>query len=128
MQVVEAQKTKLPGRHIPFRDSKLTFLLRDSIGGNAKTVLIANVSTSDACAHETLSTLLFAHSAKCIRNRAIVNLDTQGETQALKAEIRRLQGELSRWQVSRVRPLDLSRLCTAVLFRRAQSRDISECI
>lgn len=96
---MEAQKTKLPGRHIPFRDSKLTFLLRDSLGGNAKTVLIANVSTSDACAHETMSTLLFAQSAKCVRNRAVVNLDTQGETRALKAEIKRLQSELSRWQV-----------------------------
>lgn len=125
VQVVEAQKTKLPGRHIPFRDSKLTFLLRDSIGGNAKTVLIANVSTSDACAHETLSTLLFAHSAKCIRNRAIVNLDTQGETQALKAEIKRLQGELSRWQVLHPRLLGNSSPRIAVLGRHNQPRVVN---
>eukprot|EP00892_Ulva_mutabilis_P005641 jgi/Ulvmu1/3449/UM016_0069.1 len=104
-KVVEAQRTRLPGRHIPFRDSKLTFLLRDSLGGNAKTVLIANVSESDACAHETLSTLLFAQSAKCVRNRAVVNVDTQGEARALKAEIKRLQAELSRWQDGVTAPL-----------------------
>lgn len=114
MQVVEAQKTRLPGRHIPFRDSKLTFLLRDSIGGNAKTVLIANVSASEACAHETLSTLLFAHSAQCIRNRAIINVDTQGGTQALKAEIKRLQAELSRWQVRTRAPCMHDRIMAAM--------------
>jgi len=47
-------------RHVHYRDSKLTFLLRDSLGGNSKTVIIANVSSSSICYGETLSTLKFA--------------------------------------------------------------------
>lgn len=99
MQVVEAQQAKL-GAHIPYRDSKLTFLLQDSLGGNAKTILIANVSPSAACAHETLSTLQFADGAKNIRNRARVNTDTQGDDRALRAEVERLQAELKAVQVT----------------------------
>lgn len=99
LQVVEAQQIKQGVRHIPYRDSKLTFLLQDSLGGNAKTMLVANVSPSTACAHETLSTLQFAERTKCIRNRAKVNTDTQGERRALQAEVERLQAELSSLQV-----------------------------
>ena len=47
-------------RHIPYRDSKLTFILRDSLGGNSKTVIIANISPSHLNVNETLSTLKFA--------------------------------------------------------------------
>jgi kinesin family member 15 len=75
-------------------------LLQDSLGGNAKTMLVANVSPSVACAHETLSTLQFAERAKCIRNRAKVNTDTQGDHRALQAEVERLQAELGSLQVS----------------------------
>lgn len=99
VQVVESQQNKQEGRHIPYRDSKLTFLLQDSLGGNAKTMLVANVSPSVACAHETLSTLQFAERAKCIKNRAKVNVDTQGDKRALQAEVERLQAELASLQV-----------------------------
>jgi hypothetical protein len=44
-------------RHVPYRDSKLTFLLKDSLGGNSKTTIIATVSPSDRAFAETLSTL-----------------------------------------------------------------------
>jgi hypothetical protein len=98
LQVVESQQSKF-GAHIPYRDSKLTFLLQDSLGGNAKTILIANVSPSAACAHETLSTLQFADGAKCIRNRARVNTDTQGDDRSLRAEVERLRSELAAGQV-----------------------------
>ncbi len=47
-------------RHVHYRDSKLTFLLRDSLGGNSKTVIIANVTQASVSVGETLSTLLFA--------------------------------------------------------------------
>jgi hypothetical protein len=47
-------------RHVHYRDSKLTFLLRDSLGGNSKTVIIANVTPAQQCSGETLSTLMFA--------------------------------------------------------------------
>uniref|UniRef100_A0AAA9T2V7 Kinesin-like protein KIF15 n=1 Tax=Bos taurus TaxID=9913 RepID=A0AAA9T2V7_BOVIN len=56
-------------RHICYRDSKLTFLLRDSLGGNAKTVIIANVHPGSRCFGETLSTLNFAQRAKLIKNK-----------------------------------------------------------
>jgi hypothetical protein len=51
-------------RHVPYRDSKLTFMLRDSLGGNSKTVIIANISPSNVNMGETLSTLEFARRAK----------------------------------------------------------------
>ena len=99
LQVVEAQRDKKPTRHIPYRDSKLTFLLQDSLGGNAKTMVVANVSPSVACCHETLSTLQFANRVKDIRNHAKVNTDTVGDMKALQAEVERLQTELSCVQV-----------------------------
>lgn len=93
VQVVEAQESG-KARHIPYRNSKLTFLLQDSLGGNSKTFLVANVSPSNLCAHETLSTLQFADRAKCIRNRAKVNTDTEGTEAALQSEVERLREEL----------------------------------
>ncbi len=81
-------------RHVHYRDSKLTFLLRDSLGGNSKTVIIANVSPSASFYPETLSTLKFAQRAKLIKNKAVVNKDIQGNVLQLQAEIQRLQHEL----------------------------------
>ncbi|KAL0308069.1 UNVERIFIED_CONTAM: Kinesin-like protein KIN-12C [Sesamum angustifolium] len=57
-------------RHVPYRDSRLTFLLQDSLGGNSKTTIIANVSPSTCSANETLSTLKFAQRAKLIQNNS----------------------------------------------------------
>lgn len=81
-------------RHIPYRDSKLTFLLKDSLGGNSKTFIIANISPSILAVSETLSTLKFAQRAKLIRNSAVINEDTSGTVQMLKAENKRLKAEL----------------------------------
>jgi len=47
-------------RHVHYRDSKLTFLLRDSLGGNSKTLMIANITPSVVSVNETISTLKFA--------------------------------------------------------------------
>jgi kinesin family protein 15 len=74
-------------RHVPYRDSKLTYLLQDSLGGNSKTAIIATVSPSSCCAMETLSTLKFAQRAKFIQNNAVVNEDASGEMIALRREI-----------------------------------------
>lgn len=87
-------------RHIHYRDSKLTFLLRDSLGGNAKTALIANINPSIECAGETLSTLRFAQRAKMIRNRAMVNQEFQGNVIQMQEEIKRLKHELLLAQVN----------------------------
>lgn len=81
-------------RHIPFRDSKLTFLLRDSWGGNSKTCLVATVSPAASSANETLSTLKFAQRAKQIKNQAVRNEDTCGTVAALRAEVARLRSQL----------------------------------
>ena len=61
--------------HIPYRDSKLTRLLQDSLGGNTKTVMIAAVSPADYNYDETLSTLRYASRAKNIKNKPKINED-----------------------------------------------------
>lgn len=77
--------------HAPYRDSKLTFLLKNSFGGNSKTCLVATVSPSLLSITETVSTLKFAQRAKLIRNNAVLNEDTVGSVVALQAEIARLK-------------------------------------
>ncbi|RLN20455.1 hypothetical protein BBO99_00006281 [Phytophthora kernoviae] len=59
--------------HIPYRDSKLTRLLQDSLGGNTRTVVIATISPSESALDETISTLQFADRAKCVTVRVKVN-------------------------------------------------------
>ena len=64
--------------YIPYRDSKLTRLLKDSLGGNCRTVMIANVSPSSATYEDTHNTLLYANRAKKIKNkleRNVVNVN-----------------------------------------------------
>jgi hypothetical protein len=61
--------------HIPYRDSKLTRLLQDSLGGNTKTVMIAAISPADYNYEETLTTLRYASRAKMIKNKPRVNQD-----------------------------------------------------
>ncbi|CAL0331344.1 unnamed protein product [Lupinus luteus] len=80
-------------RHVPYRDSRLTFLLQDSLGGNSKTMIIANVSPSVCCNAETLNTLKFAQRAKLIQNNAVVNEDSTGDVIALQNQIRLLKVE-----------------------------------
>ena len=61
--------------HVPYRDSKLTRLLQDSLGGNTKTIMIANVSPCELNCDETVSTLKYASRAKYIQNIPIINED-----------------------------------------------------
>lgn len=63
--------------HVPYRDSQLTWLLNDSLGGNSKTAMLANISPASINAEETLSTLRFASTVKKIKNNAVVNEDPQ---------------------------------------------------
>jgi hypothetical protein len=79
------------GAYIPYRDSKLTFLLRDALGGNSKTTLIATVSPAAGCAFDSLSTLRFVHRAKCIRNAVIMNEQCFESVSELKSEIAALK-------------------------------------
>ncbi|XP_065064430.1 kinesin-like protein KIF15 isoform X2 [Rhopilema esculentum] len=82
-------------RHVHYRDSKLTFILRDSLGGNAKTYIIANIHPSAKCFGETLSTLNFARRAKMIKNKAIINEDITGNVTELQMEIKKLKDIIS---------------------------------
>ncbi|XP_043713441.1 kinesin-like protein KIN-5B [Telopea speciosissima] len=82
--------------HIPYRDSKLTRLLRDSLGGKTKTCIIATVSPSAHCLEETLSTLDYAYRAKNIRNKPEAN-QKMSRTVLLKdlyLEIERMKEDL----------------------------------
>ena len=85
------------GGFVPYRDSKLTHLLKDSLGGNAKTCIIACVSAAEPCVQETLSTLKFAQRAKLIKNKATINEDTSGSAAALQQEIARLKAEIEQY-------------------------------
>ncbi|NXU42956.1 KIF15 protein, partial [Drymodes brunneopygia] len=67
----------------------------DSLGGNAKTCIIANVHPGSKCFGETLSTLNFAQRAKLIKNKAVVNEDTQGNVNQLQAEVKKLKEQLA---------------------------------
>ncbi len=71
--------------HVSYRESKMTFLLRDSLGGNSKTVIVANVSPSSQNLSESSSTLEFAKRAKLIKNKAIINEDKTGTVPLLRA-------------------------------------------
>ena len=83
-----AENYKRKSKYIRYRDSKLTFLLKNSLGGNSKTAFIANVSPASSYVIETLSTLMFAQRAKMIKNDAKINENVQSESlEALKAEL-----------------------------------------
>ena len=76
--------------HIPYRDSKLTFLLKDALGGNSKCAMIANISPSIKCADETISTLMFAQRVKLVTNKAVRNEEAIGSVLAMQEMIRTL--------------------------------------
>ncbi|KAJ1486937.1 hypothetical protein T484DRAFT_1889859 [Baffinella frigidus] len=82
--------------HIPYRDSQLTWLLKESLGGNAKTIMIAAISPADINFEESLSTLQYAARAKRIKTNAKVNEDTNDKIiRELRAEIERLRREVA---------------------------------
>lgn len=85
-------------KHIPYRDSKLTRLLQDSLGGNSKTNLIVNCSQMSFAIDETLSSLRFAQRAKLIKNtlKLIKEVDLQSELKSVKLELNKTQSELKR--------------------------------
>uniref|UniRef100_A0A8C2CDF0 Kinesin family member 21A n=1 Tax=Cyprinus carpio TaxID=7962 RepID=A0A8C2CDF0_CYPCA len=88
--------------HVPYRDSKLTRLLQDSLGGNSRTVMIACTSPSDQDFMETLNTLKYANRARNIKNKVVVNQDKASQQiSALRMEIARLQVELMEYRTGK---------------------------
>ncbi|KAA8570344.1 hypothetical protein EYC84_002643 [Monilinia fructicola] len=82
--------------HIPYRDSKLTRILQESLGGNSRTTLIINCSPSSYNAEETLSTLRFGMRAKAIKNKAKVNAELSPAE--LKALLRKAQSQVTTFE------------------------------
>uniref|UniRef100_A0A8D1BUI9 Kinesin-like protein KIF17 n=1 Tax=Sus scrofa TaxID=9823 RepID=A0A8D1BUI9_PIG len=94
-------------KHIPYRDSKLTRLLQDSLGGNTKTLMVACLSPADNNYDETLSTLRYANRAKNIKNKPRINEDPKDALlREYQEEIKKLKAILAQ-QMS---PGDLSAL------------------
>ncbi|RMZ95929.1 kinesin KIF13A [Brachionus plicatilis] len=99
-QVISAladSSSKTKQKHIPYRDSVLTWLLKDSIGGNSKTVMISAISPSMDNYEETLSTLRYADRAKKIVNNPVVNEDPNAKIiRNLREEVENLRKELEK--------------------------------
>ncbi|XP_078673462.1 uncharacterized protein LOC144912288 isoform X3 [Branchiostoma floridae x Branchiostoma belcheri] len=88
---------------IPYRDSVLTWLLKDSLGGNAKTIMIAAISPASICYSETINTLRYARRAKRIVNRPKINEDPNVRLiRELRAEIGRLKKLLQNHDMARL--------------------------
>lgn len=97
------QLTSSKASHVPYRESKLTYILKDSLGGNSKTALICAVSPHPTQFAETCSTLQFAERAKQIKNSVSVN--TIMSHTALVATVEKLEGDLAHKR-ARIRQLE----------------------
>jgi len=85
------------GSHVPYRDSKLTRLLQDSLGGNSKTIMVATIGPASFNYEETVTTLRYASRAKMIKNKPKVNEDPKDAMlRQYQEEIKRLRIELER--------------------------------
>ncbi|XP_059168452.1 kinesin-like protein KIF27 isoform X2 [Physella acuta] len=88
---------KKKSSHIPYRESKITRLLKDSLGGNAKTLMICCVSPSSSSFDESLNSLKYANRARNIRNKPVINRDIQSiRFEEMQCEIKALREELAR--------------------------------
>ncbi|CAK7348926.1 unnamed protein product [Dovyalis caffra] len=91
-------------RHIPYRDSRLTFLLQESLGGNAKLAMVCAISPAQSCKSETFSTLRFAQRAKAVKNKAVVNEEMEDDVNHLREVIRQLRDELHKVKANSKNP------------------------
>merc|ERR1712126_21174 len=97
--VINSLTSNSKSKHIPYRDSNLTRILQDSLGGNSKTVMIANICSSDYNYEETLSTLRFANRAKHIQNKPHINQDPKDKLlEEYKQQIEELRQRLANQQ------------------------------
>ncbi|XP_010002369.1 PREDICTED: kinesin-like protein KIF7 [Chaetura pelagica] len=113
--------------HIPYRDSKITRILKDSLGGNAQTVMIACVSPSSSDFDESLNTLNYASRAQNIQNKAVVNCRKETEhIEELHLQIKKLQKALEQRHRSETRIIHRSATAKACAPEPA-ARLLAEC-
>jgi len=97
-QVIVALQERSQGRraHVPYRNSMMTSVLRDSLGGNCKTVMVGTMAAEDNCVEESMSTCRFAQRVASIKNNASVNeeLDPALLIKRLKKQVAELKDEL----------------------------------
>lgn len=98
-QVISAlTEDKKDKRHIPYRDSQLTRILQDSLGGNSRTTMIACVSPAETNYEESLSTIRYASRARNIKNKPVVNRDPNSMLiESLRQQIQTLQFEVKEY-------------------------------
>lgn len=107
--------------HIPYRDAKITRILKDSLGGNAKTVMITCISPSSSDFDESLNSLKYANRAKNIRNKPVVNYNPdQDRIDEMELEIRLLREALQNQQVSNQCSHDVNQERTRISFLEEQ--------
>lgn len=115
--------------HIPYRDSKLTRLLQDSLGGNSHTLMIACVSPADTNLEETISTLRYADRARKIKNKPIVNQDGKdAENAKLRREIAELRVQLLNGGGGNFSPKDLDELKAKNTQLTSENRELTSAL
>ena len=86
-------------KHIPYRDSKLTRILQDSLGGNSRTTVIACVSPAESNYEESLNSIKYASRARNIKNKAVVNRDPNSLLiDSLRQQITQCKSEITEYQ------------------------------
>ena len=112
-------------RHIPYRDSKLTRLLQDSLGGNARTVMVANIGPSSYNYEETLTTLRYASRAKNIKNKPRVNEDPKDTLlKDFQAEIDKLRSQLEERRRMRLTGSSITTTSSPDSYQSAEQIDV----
>ena len=112
--MADEQKIKAGNKasHVPYRNSKLTHLLKDALGGNSQTLFLACVSPSESNESETHSTLSYARQARNIQNKPVRNMDrTQLELMRLRLAVKAWMTKVSRQHLLPLLPLGLFLSC-----------------
>lgn len=127
-QSLNQQGSNRKKAYIPYRDSVLTWLLKDSLGGNSKTIMIAAISPADCNYGETLSTLRYANRAKNIINKPTINEDPNVKLiRELRDEIMKLKSLLSSGDITNeTLHIHSSQMLEDLLKKEAQEKILTE--
>jgi len=111
--------------HVPYRDSKLTRLLQDSLGGNARTIMVANLGPANYNYDETITTLRYANRAKNIKNKPRINEDPKDALlREFQEEIARLKAQINQKAVPREKSKKKEKKPKVVKQKTAENEDL----